>query len=167
MLTSIFHPRQPKTPLDFLTIASLSFQILAYFLLSRTVAKVFFVVYFAFWRSAYNAGLGWVLKQQSERGWIVKMVKRHGWMDEKKRPKVRAWVKQQLVVKMDKDYNFEVCPTAHRLLTPGGTQACIGRKITAMSLFPCCPTCTYATNAKLPQRANSPARRCHLTTTSG
>jgi len=108
MLTSIFHPRQPKTPLDLLTIASLSLQLAIYFFTSRTFSQIFFFFYFAIWRASYNAGLGYILKQQSERGWIVKEVKRNGWFDEKKQPKVREWIKQQLVTKMDKDYNFEV-----------------------------------------------------------
>lgn len=108
MLTSIFHPRQPKTPLDILTILSLSLQLAIYFLTSRSFSQFFFFFYFAIWRASYNAGLGYILKQQSERGWIVKEVKRNGWFDQKKQPKVREWIKQQLVTKMDKDYNFEV-----------------------------------------------------------
>ncbi|PWY99616.1 hypothetical protein BCV70DRAFT_200549 [Testicularia cyperi] len=110
MLSSIFDPRQPKTPLDIVTVVSLALQILLYFSLSRTSAKLFFLVYFAFWRGSYNLGLGWILKQQSETGYIIRKVKQNGWMDAKRRPKVHAWVRQQLVTKMDADYSFEATP---------------------------------------------------------
>ncbi|GAC97586.1 potential phosphatidylethanolamine N-methyltransferase [Pseudozyma hubeiensis SY62] len=110
MLSSIFDPRQPKTPLDIVTVVSLSLQIILYFALSRRAAQVFFFVYFAFWRASYNAGLGWILKQQSEKGWIIRQVKQNGWMDANRRPRVHNWVKQQLVTKMDSDYVFDAMP---------------------------------------------------------
>ncbi|GAC76014.1 hypothetical protein PANT_19c00062 [Moesziomyces antarcticus T-34] len=110
MLSSIFDPRQPKTPLDIVTVVSLSLQIILYFALSRRAAQIFFFVYFAFWRASYNAGLGWILKQQSEKGWIIRQVKQNGWMDPKRRPRIHGWVKQQLVTKMDKDYVFDAMP---------------------------------------------------------
>jgi phosphatidylethanolamine N-methyltransferase len=108
MLSSIFDPRSPKTPLDLLTVGLLTVQILTYFALSRQSAKYFFFFQFAFWRFAYNGGLGYILKQQSERAWIVRGIKNNGWFDAKKRPKIASWVKQQLVMKMEKDYDFEV-----------------------------------------------------------
>ncbi|PWN52329.1 hypothetical protein IE53DRAFT_367294 [Violaceomyces palustris] len=115
MLTSIFDPREPKTPLDLVTLVSVAFQIATFFALSRRACQVFFFFYFFFWRGAYNIGLGYILKQQSERGWIVKTVKKNGWMDEKRRPKVREWVKQQLVTKMEKDYNFDALPMDYNI----------------------------------------------------
>lgn len=115
MLTSIFDPRQPKTPLDLITIASLAFQIVTYFALSRKSAQIFFFFYFFFWRGSYNAGLGHILKLQSESGWIVKLVQSRGWMDKARKPKTHEWVKQQLVTKMDKDYNFEAMPLEYNI----------------------------------------------------
>ena len=108
MLTSIFAPNQPKTALDILTIASLSLQILLFFILSGTARKGFFVMYFAFWRAAYNGGLGFILKAQSEKRWIVKTVKRKGWMDPKKKSSVNEWIQHHLKTKMEKDYVFAV-----------------------------------------------------------
>lgn len=110
MLSSIFDPRRPKTPLDIVTVVSLSLQILLYFALSRRAAQIFFLLYFSFWRASYNAGLGWILKQQSEKGWIIRHVKQHGWMDANRRPRVHNWIKQQLVTKMDVDYVFDAMP---------------------------------------------------------
>jgi phosphatidylethanolamine N-methyltransferase len=108
MLTSIFAPNQRKTALDIITIASLTLQISLFFILSGTSRRLFFVVYFSFWRGAYNAGLGYILKAQSEKRWIVKMVKKQGWMDAKRKPKTYDWVKHHLKVKMEKDYDFDV-----------------------------------------------------------
>lgn len=115
MLTSIFHPGKPKTALDILTIVSLMLQIVLYFTLSGNVRRVFFFLYFAFWRGAYNGGLGYILKAQSERTWIVKTVKRQGWLDAKRRPKVYDWVKHHLVMKMDKDYDFDTLPLEYNV----------------------------------------------------
>lgn len=60
------------------------------------------------WRLAYNAGLGYVLKRQSETRWIVRTVKRNGWFDEKRQPKIAQWAKNELKKKMGKDYDFTV-----------------------------------------------------------
>nr|CDI53836.1 related to CHO2-phosphatidylethanolamine N-methyltransferase [Melanopsichium pennsylvanicum 4] len=110
MLSSIFDPRQPKTPLDIVTIVTLSLQLIFYFTLSRRASQIFFFLYFAFWRASYNAGLGWILKAQSEKGYIIRLVNTHGWLDPDRRPRVHKWVKQQLVTKMDKDYDFSAMP---------------------------------------------------------
>ena len=115
MLTSIFHPKKPKTALDILTIVSLVLQIVLFFPLRGNVRRGFFVVYFAFWRGAYNGGLGYILKAQSEREWIVKTVKRQGWLDAKRRPKVYDWAKHHLVMKMDKDYDFDALPLEYNV----------------------------------------------------
>jgi phosphatidylethanolamine N-methyltransferase len=76
-----------------------------FYLLPRATARVFFLCYFAFWRAAYDGGLGWVLTQQSKRRWVVQ---RRGWLDGNKRPKTRAWIRDQLAGKMGKDYSFDV-----------------------------------------------------------
>ncbi|PWN18592.1 hypothetical protein BCV69DRAFT_288370 [Microstroma glucosiphilum] len=115
MLSSIFDPREPKTPLDFITIASLTLQIFLYFVLPRSAARWFFVFYFAIWRAAYDGGLGYILKQQSERSWITKTVKAQGWFDPKRNPQSYKWVRSHLETKMEKDYKFEDCPLEYNV----------------------------------------------------
>ncbi|CAO1637267.1 unnamed protein product [Jaminaea pallidilutea] len=115
MLSSIFDPREPKTPLDFITIASLALQIILFFALPRAAAQPFFLVYFAFWRAAYNAGLGHILKMQSERNWITRTVHQKGWFDEKRNAKTYKWVRNHLETKMESDYNFEACPIDYNI----------------------------------------------------
>lgn len=115
MLTSIFAPNKPKTALDVLTIVSLALQLVLFFVLGGTTRRVFFFVYFAFWRGAYNGGLGYILKAQSERKWIIKTVKREGWFDPKRRPKWAAWIKNHLKLKMDSDYVYEAVPLEYNV----------------------------------------------------
>lgn len=110
MLTSLFDPRTPKSNIDLLTLFLLGLQLVLFVSLSRPTARIFFGFYFAMWRLAYNAGLGYVLKRQSETRWIVRTVKRNGWFDEKRQPKIAQWAKNELKKKMGKDYDFTSVP---------------------------------------------------------
>ena len=107
MLT-LFNPTYPKSHFDLANLALLGFQILLFFVLSRSASKAFFFFYFALWRAAYDVGLGWVLTKQSKKKWIVKEVQRLGWLDEKRMPEMRDWIRKQLAGKMGKDYSFDV-----------------------------------------------------------
>jgi phosphatidylethanolamine N-methyltransferase len=108
VLTTLFHPAHPKSHIDLFNLLLLGSQVVLFFCVPRAFSKAFFLVYFAFWRAAYDAGLGWVLTKQSKKKWIVKEVQRRGWLDENKRPKTRAWIRNQLAGKMGKDYSFDV-----------------------------------------------------------
>ncbi|KAG1732651.1 phospholipid methyltransferase-domain-containing protein [Suillus paluster] len=110
VLTGLFHPRYPKSHLDILNLSLLGLQLVLFYALPRPVAKVFFLFYFAFWRAAYDAGLGWVLTKQSKRKWMVREIQRLGWLDEKRNPAARNWIRAQLQGKMGKDYSFDELP---------------------------------------------------------
>ncbi|KAF9559021.1 phosphatidylethanolamine N-methyltransferase [Agrocybe pediades] len=110
VLTTLFHPGYPKSHLDLLNLGLLGFQIVLYLCLSRKAAQIFFFFYFAFWRAAYDGGLGYVLTKQSKKKWIEREVQRLGWLDEKRCPKIREWIRKQLVGKMGKDYSFDELP---------------------------------------------------------
>ncbi|KAI0339118.1 phosphatidylethanolamine N-methyltransferase [Trametopsis cervina] len=107
---TLFDPRYPKSHIDLLNLGLLGFQIVLFLLVPRSFSRVFFMFYFAFWRAAYDAGLGWVLTKQSKKKWIVKEVQRFGWLDETRRPAVRDWIRKQLAGKMGKDYSFDDLP---------------------------------------------------------
>jgi len=109
VLTALFHPSYPKSHLDLLNLGLLALQLVIFFSLPCHVSKWFFLVYFAFWRGAYDAGLGWVLTKQSKKKWIVREVQRLGWLDANRLPAVRNWIRAQLAGKMGKDYSFDVC----------------------------------------------------------
>lgn len=108
VVTALLHPSHPKSHLDVLNLFLLALQLILFCTTSGTLRKVFFFVYFAFWRAAYDAGLGFVLTKQSRRKWIVREVQRLGWLDGKRRPEVREWIRKQLVGKMGSDYSFDV-----------------------------------------------------------
>lgn len=108
VLTGLFHPRYPKSHLDILNLSLLGLQLVLFYVLPRPAAKAFFLFYFAFWRAAYDAGLGWVLTKQSKKKWMVREVQRLGWLDEKRNPAARNWIRAQLQGKMGKDYSFDV-----------------------------------------------------------
>ncbi|KIY48597.1 phosphatidylethanolamine N-methyltransferase [Fistulina hepatica ATCC 64428] len=110
VLTALFHPAYPKSHIDILNLVLLGSQILLYLALPRGAAQIFFLFYFAFWRTAYDAGLGWVLTKQSKKKWIVRQVQHLGWLDAERRPAVRNWIRDQLVGKMGKDYSFDELP---------------------------------------------------------
>ncbi|GLB44428.1 putative catalyzes the first step of the methylation pathway of phosphatidylcholine biosynthesis, the SAM-dependent methylation of phosphatidylethanolamine (PE) to phosphatidylmonomethylethanolamine (PMME) [Lyophyllum shimeji] len=110
VLTTLFHPGYPKSHLDLLNLGLLGTQLVIFLLLPRHAAQVFFFIYFAFWRAAYDAGLGWVLTKQSKKKWIVREVQRLGWLDADRRPAVRNWIREQLQGKMGKDYSFDDLP---------------------------------------------------------
>ncbi|KDQ23980.1 hypothetical protein PLEOSDRAFT_1048295 [Pleurotus ostreatus PC15] len=107
---TLFHPSYPKSHLDIFNLSLLGLQLVLFALLPQSVSRVFFVLYFAFWRAAYDAGLGWVLTQQSKKKWIVRQIQKLGWLDEKRCPKMRAWIRDQLKGKMGKDYSFDELP---------------------------------------------------------
>ncbi|KAF8970716.1 phosphatidylethanolamine N-methyltransferase [Flammula alnicola] len=110
VLTTLFHPGYRKSHLDLLNLGLLGFQIVLYLTLSRKASQIFFFFYFAFWRAAYDAGLGWVLTKQSKKKWIVREIQKLGWLDEKRHPGIRDWIRKQLVDKMGKDYSFDELP---------------------------------------------------------
>lgn len=110
VITALFHPSYPKSHIDVINLGLLALQLILFYTLPRTPRKIFFFLYFAFWRAAYDAGLGYVLTKQSKRRWIVRTVQRLGWLDEDRRPEVRAWIRRQLVGKMGKDYSFDELP---------------------------------------------------------
>ncbi|ORY86007.1 phospholipid methyltransferase-domain-containing protein [Leucosporidium creatinivorum] len=110
MLSSLFDPRLPKSNIDILTLTLLGLQLVLFLTLPLTTSRYFFLIYFALWRLAYNAGLGYVLRKQSESKWIVRTVVKMGWMDGNKNSKAEKWVRSELGKKMGKDYDFDAVP---------------------------------------------------------
>ncbi|GAA5987888.1 hypothetical protein JCM11641_003523, partial [Rhodosporidiobolus odoratus] len=115
MLSSLFDPRFPKSNIDLLTLGLLATQVFLFFILPRASAKWFFGLSFAFWRLAYDAGLGYVLRKQSETRWIVKAASKYGWFDPERRPAVSTWARRELQKKMGRDYSFESAPLEYNV----------------------------------------------------
>ncbi|TIA75575.1 hypothetical protein E3P92_00774 [Wallemia ichthyophaga] len=110
VISSLFHPKYPKTHVDILTLAILGLQVLGFALMPLSTSRVMYLYVFIFWRLSYNVGLGWVLSRQSRSQWIVNWVKQHGFLDANKRPAMRNWVENQIKTKMGPGYSFDKCP---------------------------------------------------------
>ena len=132
MISSIFRPDEPKTPLDLLTLASLVGQVAAFALLRRETAWWFFLCYFAFWRASYNIGLGVLLTKQSKTQWIVRVVERLA-----ARPRMRTWMRAQVLTKMGRAYPYDEMPIEYNtwLLFRSLVDVVLLNDVTAYVLF--------------------------------
>ncbi|KAF9175138.1 phosphatidylethanolamine N-methyltransferase [Mortierella sp. AD011] len=110
MLSEIFDMSKKKSAFDLLTLAVMGVQILMFFTLPKHVTRWLFLVLFLFWRAGYNAGLGYLLKLQSERRGLVAWAKEKGIFDKKRGDGWYEWLKQELTYKMDSDYDFDAVP---------------------------------------------------------
>ncbi|KAF9135684.1 phosphatidylethanolamine N-methyltransferase [Mortierella sp. 14UC] len=110
MLSEIFDMSKKKSAFDILTLAVMAVQIFLFFTLPTSVKRWLFLVLFIFWRAGYNAGLGYLLKLQSERRGLVAWAKEKGIFDKKRGGAWYDWLNQELSCKMDSDYDFETVP---------------------------------------------------------
>lgn len=100
------------------TVFSLVAQPVLFFLLAGypTLRSAFFLIYFAFWRGAYDFGFAWLLRQQSENRYIIRTLRQWGWLDEKSESgggEGRAWArwwKRELEMKMGAGYKWDSVP---------------------------------------------------------
>ncbi|KAF9207344.1 phosphatidylethanolamine N-methyltransferase [Haplosporangium sp. Z 27] len=110
MLSEIFDMSKKKSAFDLITLAVMGTQILMFFVLPKYITRWLFLVLFIFWRAGYNAGLGYLLKLQSERRGLVAWAKEKGIFDKNGGSGWYQWLKQELTCKMDKDYDFDAVP---------------------------------------------------------
>lgn len=107
-----------KSTLTRLTLLTLVAQPLIFYLLWNhpTIRSAFFLLYFAFWRGAYDWGFAWLLRKQSEKKWIVRSLRSWGWLDVHSTQGGEAgrawakWWKKELEMKMSTGYKWEDVP---------------------------------------------------------
>ncbi len=109
MITEIFDMSKKKSAFDMITLAVMGFQILLFFVLPTTFKRWLFLFLFLFWRAGYNAGLGYLLKLQSERRGLVAWAREKGIFDKSRGGPWYEWLKAELSCKMGSDYDFDVC----------------------------------------------------------
>lgn len=103
------------------TTFSLVAQPIVFFLLAGypSIRSALFLVYFAFWRSAYDFGFAWILRQQSERKYVVRTLREWGWLDVKSESggdegrEWAKWWKRELEMKMGEGYTWESVPAEY------------------------------------------------------
>lgn len=110
------------TQLELLTFSVIACQILVFFSVHfyfgfqvPTQWKVYFMSVFAFWRFAYNCGLGWLLFKQSQNLLITKLLAETILNEEfmgktQFRKRIFFMVKKELGQKMGADYAFDSVP---------------------------------------------------------
>ncbi|KAI9143275.1 phospholipid methyltransferase-domain-containing protein [Paraphysoderma sedebokerense] len=99
---------QTYNSFDLLTLFAMAVQIASYFLLP--IPRVCYLLLFLAWRAAYNAGLGFLLKKQSEKKWIVSVCKKYKLFDRTQNPQAYALFKKEFTRKMGPDYDFDAVP---------------------------------------------------------
>ena len=107
-----------RSSLTRLTVATLLAQPLIFYLLFNhpMLRSAFFLLYFAFWRGAYDWGFAYLLRRQSEKKWIVRTLRRWGWLDVKsvqggeEGRQWAKWWKRELEMKMGEGYQWESVP---------------------------------------------------------
>ena len=108
MVTEIFDMSKRKSVFDIITIVVMGVQVLLFLTLPTSVKKWLFLILFVFWRAGYNAGLGYLLKVQSNRRGLVALAREKGIFDKKRGSPWYDWLKDELTCKMEPDYDFEV-----------------------------------------------------------
>jgi phosphatidylethanolamine N-methyltransferase len=115
MVSQLLDPRQPKNLSDAFVLAILVLHILlAYFLPPPLKQPVFAVVYL-FWRTAYNLGIGILLRQQSKYRLLETWARRWKLFEppssgKNPRPWLYKLLKRELEAKIPQDYKFEEAP---------------------------------------------------------
>ncbi|KAG0024359.1 phosphatidylethanolamine N-methyltransferase [Podila clonocystis] len=110
MVSEIFDMSKKKSAFDVLTLAVMAGQIFLFFSLPIKVKRILFLFIFVFWRAGYNAGLGYLLKLQSERRGLVAWARETGIFDKYKGNPWYDWLKVELSCKMEADYDFDTAP---------------------------------------------------------
>lgn len=110
MVSTIFDPRESKTGWDILIIAVILGHVGLFYSTSGATRKGLFLILFAFWRASYNAGIGYVLYQQSHHNLMVRKAQEYGLFDQERSPHLYGLIKRQLNDKMGQDFNYERAP---------------------------------------------------------
>ncbi|KAK5133729.1 phosphatidylethanolamine N-methyltransferase [Meristemomyces frigidus] len=115
MVTQLFSPSQPKNASDIgIVTVLLCLCGLCYFLPQSFRIPIFAVI-FLFWRTCYNAGIGWLLWNQSTHKRLVTWARKTHVFENPEtgrnpHPFLYKFLKQEMEAKIPDDYNFEEAP---------------------------------------------------------
>ena len=115
MVSQLFDPTQPKNASDIAIVTVLAWHCLLLYLLPQSFRVPVFAVIFLFWRACYNAGIGWLLHNQSHHKRLVAWAKKSQIFEDPKsgnnpHPFLYKLLKQELEAKIPNDYKFEDAP---------------------------------------------------------
>ncbi|KAI8969025.1 phospholipid methyltransferase-domain-containing protein [Mycotypha africana] len=113
MVSNLLNPQIKKGIFDWITLGIMFAEIGLFFALPAWFKGVFFLFTFFFWRLAYNVGLGFLLKYQSDNRGLVRLAKKYRIFDRAANPKLYQWLRHQLSIKMGDDYDFDTAPVEY------------------------------------------------------
>ena len=115
MVSQILSPTQPKNLSDLVVLLILGAHIIALPLLPASLRIPVYAVVFLFWRACYNAGIGYLLHEQSKHRRLVAWAKKSKIFvnpdaGENKNVWLFKTLKREMETKIPKDYKFEDAP---------------------------------------------------------
>ncbi|GLA32058.1 phosphatidylethanolamine N-methyltransferase [Aspergillus phoenicis ATCC 13157] len=115
MVSQLLSPSEPKNLSDVIVLAILGAHILLLWWLPDFAKIPVFAVIYLFWRAAYNAGIGWLLHNQSHHKTLVRWAEKtrifvNPSTNQNPHPKLYNLLKRELETKIPTDYSFEEAP---------------------------------------------------------
>ncbi|KAJ5610967.1 hypothetical protein N7510_007686 [Penicillium lagena] len=115
MVSQLLSPSEPKNLSDLAVLALLTGHILLVWVLPTGVKVPAAAIMYLFWRAAYNAGIGWLLHNQSHHKTLIRWAKKtkifvNPATGENPHPGLYHLIKRELETKIPHDYSFEKAP---------------------------------------------------------
>ena len=115
MVSQLFDPTQPKNASDFAIVGMLVSLGLLFYLLPQKWRIPIFATTTIFWRLCYNAGIGWLLHNQSHHKRLIAWAKQSKIFENpstgnQPHPMLWKFLKREMEAKIPKDYKFEDAP---------------------------------------------------------
>jgi phosphatidylethanolamine N-methyltransferase len=115
MVSQLLDPRQPKNISDAVVLVILALHVLLAYWLPPSLKRPVFAAVYILWRTAYNLGIGILLRQQSKYRLLETWAKRWKLFEppssgKNPRPWLYKVLKRELEAKIPQDYEFEEAP---------------------------------------------------------
>ncbi|KAL4946371.1 hypothetical protein BDV06DRAFT_182875 [Aspergillus oleicola] len=115
MVSQLLSPSEPKNLSDLLVLTILAAHILILWKLPSGAKIPFFAGIYLFWRAGYNAGIGWLLHNQSHHKTLVRWAEKsqifvNPSTGKNPYPQLYYLIKRELETKIPNDYSFEEAP---------------------------------------------------------
>jgi phosphatidylethanolamine N-methyltransferase len=115
MVSQLLSPYEAKNLSDCIILGALAGLVLTLYVLPSSARVPVFAVIFLFWRAAYNAGIGWLLRHQSNHNRLVRWAKNSHIFEKPEtgrnpHPRLYQLLKSEMETKIPKDYKFEEAP---------------------------------------------------------
>jgi phosphatidylethanolamine N-methyltransferase len=115
MVSQLFDPMQPKNASDIAIVGNLAFLCLLFYLLPQKWRIPTFACTTIFWRLCYNAGIGWLLHNQSHHKRLTAWAKQSKIFENPSTgnqpyPTMYKFLKREMEAKIPEDYKFEEAP---------------------------------------------------------